>query len=120
MLTTHPTKTDALVDARLQDCASPQDILGAQGLVKSLTKRLGERAWAAELTRHLGAAPPVRPHPGSGNARNGPSAKPGQTAQGPLDVAMPRDRAGPFEPLVVPKRHRRLEGVDETVLAVYA
>ncbi len=120
MLTTHQTKTDALLDDLLQDCESPQDILGEHGLLKSLTKRLVERTLAAELTTHLGYAPHVRTSSGSGNVRNGTSAKTVQTDQGPLDLAIPRDRAGTFEPLVVPKRQRRLEGFDETVLAFYA
>ncbi len=119
-MTTSQTKTDALLDDLLQDCKSPQDILGEHGLLKSLTKRLVERALAAELTTHLGYAPHVRTHPGSGNARNGTSAKTVQTDQGPLDLAIPRDRAGTFEPLVIPKRQRRLEGFDEKVLALYA
>jgi len=119
-MTTHPTKTDALLDDLLQDCESPQDILGEHGLLKSLTKRLVERALAAELTTHLGYAPHARTSRESGNARNGTSAKTVQTDQGPLDLAIPRDRAGTVEPLVVPKRQRRLEGFDEKVLALYA
>ncbi len=53
-MTTSQTKTDALLDDLLQDGKSPQDILGEQGLLKSLTKRLVERALAAKLTTHLG------------------------------------------------------------------
>jgi len=75
---------------------------------------------AAELTTHLGYAPHARTSPGSGNARNGTSAKTVQTDQGPLGLAIPRDRAGTFEPTVVPKRQRRLAGFDDKVLALYA
>lgn len=119
-MTTPQTKTDALLDDLLQDCESPRDILGEHGLLKSLTKRLVERALAAELTAHLGYAPHVRTSPGSGHARNGTSSKTVQTDQGPLDLALPRDRAGTFEPTVIPKRQRRLEGFDDKVLALYA
>ena len=119
-MTTHQKQTDALLDDLLQNCDSPQDILGEHGLLKSLTKRLVERALAAELTTHLGYAPHARTSPGRGNARNGTSPKTVQTDQGPLGLAIPRDRAGTFEPLVVPKRQRRLEGFDEKVLALYA
>ena len=77
-----------------------------------------ERALRAELTEHLGYAPHAAEGRGSGTARNGRSAKTGQTAHGELQV--PRDRQGSFEPILVPKRQRRLEGFVGTVLALYA
>lgn len=119
-MTKKETKTDALLDDLLQDCDSPEDILGEHGLLKGLTKRLVERALAAELTNHLGYAPHARTNSNEGNTRNGTSAKTVQTDQGPLALAVPRDRAGTFEPTVVPKRQRRLEGFDDKVLALYA
>jgi len=54
------------------------------------------------------------------NARNGSSPKTVQTEQGPVELAVPRDRAGTVEPTVVKKRQRRLEGFDGNVLALYA
>lgn len=79
-----------------------------------------ERALAAELTTHLGYAPHARSPSKSDNARNGSSPKTVQTEQGPVDLAVPRDRAGTCEPTVVKKRQRRLEGFDNKVLALYA
>ncbi|MCA9466135.1 MAG: IS256 family transposase [Nitrospira sp.] len=114
------TKTDALLDELLKDCESPEDILGEQGLLKGLTKRLVERALQAELTTHLGYAPHARPLATSGNTRNGTSPKTVETDQGPVELNVPRDRAGTFEPVVVKKRQRRLEGFDDKVLALYA
>lgn len=119
-MTKHDTKTDALLDDLLQGCESPEAILGEHGLLKGLTKRLVERVLAAELTTHLGYAPHARPASKSDNARNGSSPKTVQTEQGPIDLAVPRDRAGTFEPTVVKKRQRRLEGFDDKVLALYA
>jgi transposase-like protein len=119
MMTKFNTKTDALLDDLLQDCDSPEDILGEHGLLKGLTKRLVERALQAELTTHLGYAPHAR-HATNGNTRNGTSAKNVETDQGPVELAVPRDRAGTFEPTVVKKRQRRLEGFDDKVLALYA
>lgn len=116
-MTTPDTKTDALLDELLQDCKSPEEILGEHGLLKGLTKRLVERALAAELTTHLGYAPHARLPSKGDNARNGSSPKTVQTEQGPVDLAVPRDRAGTF---VVKKRQRRLEGFDGKVLALYA
>ena len=117
-MTKHNMKTDDLLDDLLQNCESPEDILGEHGLLKGLTKRLVERALAAELSTHLGYAPHARTSPRSGNTRNGTSAKTVQTDQGPLGLAIPRDRAGTFEPTVVPKRQGRLEGFDDKVLAL--
>jgi len=88
--------------------------------VKQLTKRLVERALQAELTEHVGYAPHAAEGRGSGNTRNGHSAKTVQTANGDLPLEVPRDRQGRFEPVLVPKRQRRLEGFDEKVLALYA
>lgn len=119
-MTKQDTKTDALLDDLLQDCDSPEDILGEHGLLKGLTKRLVERALAAELTNHLGYAPHARNQTERANTRNGTTPKRVQTEQGPVDLAVPRDRAGTFEPTVVPKRQRRLEGFDDKVLALYA
>ena len=88
--------------------------------MKQLTKRLVERALRAELTEHLGYAPHAPEGRGSGNTRNGSTAKTVQTAHGELALQTPRDRAGSFEPMLVPKRQRRLEGFGEKVLALYA
>jgi len=115
-----PNKTDVLLDELLEGCESPEDIFGKHGLVKQLTKRLVERALRAELTEHLGYAPHAPEGRGSGNTRNGSTAKTVQTAHGDLALQTPRDRAGSFEPVLVPKRQRRLEGFDEKVLALYA
>jgi transposase-like protein len=114
------SKTDELLDALLEGCDSPDDIFGKHGLVKHLTKRLVERALRAELTEHLGYAPHATEGRSSGNTRNGHSAKTVQTANGDLPLKVPRDRQGSFEPILVPKRQRRLEGFDEKVLALYA
>ncbi len=119
-MTKPATKTDALIDDLLQACETPEDILGEHGLLKGLTKRLVERASQAELTNHLGYAPHASHQTKNGNVRNGTSAKTVETDQGPVELAVPRDRAGTFEPKVVPKRQRRLEGFDDKVLALYA
>jgi transposase-like protein len=120
LMTKPDTKTDALLDDLLQGCESPEEILGEHGLLKGLTKRLVERALAAELTNHLGYVPHARHQAQNGNVRNGTSAKTVETDQGPMELAVPRDRAGTFEPTVVKKRQRRLDGFDDKVLALYA
>lgn len=115
-----PTKTDARLDELLEGCESSEDIFGKHGLVTRLTKRVVERALRAELTEPLGYAPYAPAGRMTGNARNGHSGKTGQTAHGDLSLQVPRDRQGSFEPVLVPKRPRRLEGFADKVVAVYA
>jgi len=114
------SKQDALIDELLQDCKDPQDILGKNGLVKQLTKRLVERTLEAELTDHLGYAPNASQGRGSGNSRNGKSQKTVQSDSGEFAIEVPRDRNSTFEPQLVKKRQRRLKGFDEKVIALYA
>ena len=113
-------KQEALLDELLKDYTDPQDILGEHGLLKQLTTRLVERALDAALTAHLGYAPHVRHGHAAGHARNGTGQKTGQMKTGPLALAVPRDRQGSFEPQLVKKRQRRLEGFDDKVLSLYA
>lgn len=114
------SKQDALIDELLKECQDPKDILGKNGLLKQLTKRLVERTLQAELTDHLGYEPHAPEGRGSGNCRNGNGQKTLQSDSGPLAIEVPRDRNGSFEPQLVKKRQRRLEGFDDKVLALYA
>ena len=109
------SKQDALIDELLQDCGDSKDILGKNGLLKQLTKRLVERTLEAELTDHLGYEPNAPQGRGSGNNRNGKSQKTVQSDSGALQIEVPRDRNGSFEPQLVKKRQRRLKGFDEKV-----
>jgi putative transposase len=85
-----------------------------------LTKRVLESMLQAELTEHVGYEPydPAGHH--SGNSRNGTRSKTVITDIGPIELEVPRDRAGTFEPVIVPKRKRRLSGVDQMVLSLSA
>jgi putative transposase len=119
-MTRHTAKQDALLDELLKDYTDPKDILGEHGFLKQLTKRVIERALEAELTTHLGYAPHARNGSGAANYRKGKGKKTVPTETAPFDIAVPRDRDGSFEPQLVPKRQRRLEGFDDQVLALYA
>jgi putative transposase len=119
-MTSVNAKQEALLDALLKDDTNPQDMLGEHGLLKHLTTRRVERVLDAELTAHLGYAPHVRHGTVDGNTRHGTGQQTVQTATGPLDLVVPRDRHGRFAPQRVQKRQRRLEGVDEKVLRLYA
>ena len=114
------SKQDALIDDLLEGCESPEEILGKNGLLKQLTKRLVERTLEAEMTDHLGYEPNSLKGRGTGNNRNGKSRKTILSDSGALEVEVPRDRNSNFEPHLVKKRQRRLEGFDDKVLALYS
>jgi transposase-like protein len=114
------SKQDALIDELLKDCRDPKQILGKEGLLKQLTKRLVERALQAELTDHLGYEPNAGEGRGAENSRNGYGQKTLQGDSGPIPIEVPRDRNSSFEPQLVKKRQRRLEGFDDKVLALYS
>lgn len=113
-------KTDELLDALLADCKGPEDILGKNGLIKQLTKRAVERALNGELTTHLGYEPHERNEERRSNTRNGTSGKTVQSEHGALELEIPRDRDGSFEPQLVRKGQRRLAGLDQQIIALYA
>lgn len=120
-MTKPDTETDAVLDDGWQGGESPEESRGEHGLRKGLTKRLVERARAAALTTHLESVPHVR-HPAQhGNVRKGTRVKTVETERGPMELAVPRDRAGPVEPTGGgTKRQRRLDGFDDQVLALDA
>ena len=96
-------------------------LTGPDGLLKQLTKTVLETALNEEMTEHLGYEKHDPPGAGTGNIRNGTRAKTVLTdTTGPVELDVPRDRAATFEPQIVKKRQRRLSGVDEVVLSLYA
>src|SRR5215469_13727588 len=96
-------------------------LTGPDGLLKQLTKTVLETALNQEMTEHLGHDRHAPAGNGSGNVRNGIRAKTVLTeASGQVPIEVPRDRQGTFEPQIVRKRQRRLSGVDEIVLSLYA
>lgn len=111
-----------LLDQLLAGCERPEDILGPDGLFGQLKKALAERALGAELGHHL--AQEQRAPDGAGqrrrNHRNGTSPKTVLTDTGAMTVAIPRDRTSTFEPQLIPKHQRRLEGFDAKVISLYA
>jgi transposase-like protein len=110
---------DQLLDQLLKG-KSPEEILGRDGVLKGLTKRLVERALEGELTAHLGYEKHAAEGRNSGNSRNGASPKNVLTGSGELEIEVPRDRNGEFDPQLVRKGQRRLPGFDDKVIALYA
>ncbi len=96
------------------------ELLGPDGLLSQVTKAVLERALAEEMTGHLGYDKHDPAGRGSGNSRNGTTPKTVLTDVGAVDLAVPRDRAGTFEPRIVRKGQTRLEGFNERIIALYA
>ena len=112
-----PDTTDALVDLLIQQVADPRELLEPNGLLKSLLGRVVERCLDSELSEHLGyekGATPV-----TENTRNGSSLKTLKTTLGDVEVDVPRDRDGSFEPQLVKKHQRRLDTFDERIISLY-
>jgi transposase-like protein len=109
-----------VLDELLSGVSSPDDLMGDEGLFRQLKKALMERALGAELTHHLGYEKGDPAGRGSGNSRNGHSSKTVLTEDGELDLAIPRDRAGTFEPRLVAKGQTRLDGFDVKIISLYA
>jgi transposase-like protein len=96
-------------------------LTGPDGLLKQLTKTVIETALNEEMVEHLGYEKHDPAGAGTGNIRNGTRSKSVLSeATGQVQIDVPRDRAGTFEPQIVKKRQRRLNGVDEVVLSLYA
>src|SRR4029453_9697429 len=119
-MTQDKTIDKELIDNLLEDYKSPEDLIGEDGLLKQLTKRLLERAMAAELTEHVGYEKHDPAGNNSGNSRNGTSAKTMKSSFGRLPLDVPRDRNGTFEPQIIEKHQTRFTGFDENIISLYA
>jgi transposase-like protein len=95
-------------------------LVGADGLLTGLTKSVLEAALDAEMSEHLGYDRYDAAGRNGGNSRNGTRVKTVITAVGPVEIEVPRDRDGTFEPVIVRKRQRRLDGIDQIVLSLSA
>jgi len=117
---------DQLVDAGLLDELMAQvdagelQLTGEGGFLPGLIKAVLERGLQAELTGHLGYEKGDPAGRGSPNSRNGSSPKTISTEVGDVPLETPRDRAGTFEPRLVPKGARRVGGLDEMIISLYA
>ena len=108
-----PSAVDALLDGRTTMGEMDE-------LFRQMKKVLMERVLAGELTHHLGYGRGDAKPAGQANYRNGTTPKTVLTDDGLIPLAIPRDRAGSFEPKLVPKNARRLPKFDQTVLSLYA
>ncbi len=95
-------------------------LTGEGGFLPEMVKAVLERGLQAELSEHLGYEKGDPAGRGSPNSRNGTSPKTVASEVGDLRLDTPRDRAGTFEPRLVPKHERRVGGLDEMIISLYA
>lgn len=117
-----PAGVDPALVSQLVTQAREQglQLSGEGGLLQQLTKIVLESALDGEITDHLGYDKHDTAGANSGNSRNGSRSKTVLTDVGPVQIDVPRDRAGSFEPAIVRKRQRRLSGVEDLVLSLSA
>ena len=115
------TVEQKLIDQLVEQARSKGlQLTGEGGLLQQLTKAVLESALEGEITDHLGYDKHDPAGKDGGNSRNGTRSKTVLTDIGPVEIDVPRDREGSFEPAIVKKRQRRLTGVDEMVLSLSA
>jgi putative transposase len=107
-----PVIADALLD-HLVDGSDARTAFDTDGLLDQLKKALAERALNAEMDHHLVNGEP-------GNSRNGYGRKTVTTGTGRIELEIPRDRAGSFDPALIAKYQRRFPGFDEKIISMYA
>lgn len=98
----------------------PMSADGVAGLVNSFKKALMERVLGEEMSHHLGYSPGEAKPQERTNHRNGSSSKTVLTDSGAVQIDVPRDREGTFEPLLIGKHERRFQGFDDKILSMYA
>ena len=96
------------------------ELTGDNGLLTAMVRQVLQTGLNVELAEHLGYEPYAPDGRGSGNNRNGSYPKTITTEIGQVEVQMPRDRLGTFEPATVPKRVRRLDGLSGNIISLYA
>jgi putative transposase len=114
----------AIIEELMKGYERPEDLTGPGGIMEQLSKRLYERVLGAEMTHYLGyekgQAPKVGAEEKRQNHRNGTSKKTLVSEDGKLEIEVPRDRSGEFEPQFVRKGQRRFGGFDSKIIAMYA
>jgi putative transposase len=119
-----PEINPAIIEELMKGYQRPEDLTGPGGIMEQLSKRLYERVLGAEMTHYLGyekgQAPKVEAAEKRENHRNGSSKKTLVSEDGKLEIEVPRDRTGEFEPQFIRKGQRRFGGFDSKIIAMYA
>ena len=115
------TKDDDIIQSLIKQLdLKPSDGDSIEALADKLRKQLYETALAAELEEHLGYSKHGRGAKTDGNSRNGYSKKTLKTNKSKVELDIPRDRNGTFEPQIIKKNQTRTGVLDEQIIALYA
>jgi len=108
-----------ILNELMKEYKGPDDFYGPDGLIKQLSKAIIERAMQTELTEQLGYDKSESGEKETENRRNGKTSKTLRTDQGPMEIEVPRDRNGEFEPQIIQKHQREWRGFDNKILSMY-
>lgn len=108
------------LNQELSKCKTMEDLCGKNGLLQRLVGNMVEHLLEKEMDEHIGYEKYSTEGHNSGNSRNGRNAKTVQTSYGPVELEVPRDRNGEFEPQVVKKRQRNISSFDDKIISMYA
>lgn len=102
------------------DAYKPSTVEEMQDAIREVFGPMFEAMLKAELDAHLGYAPNSREGKATDNRRNGYSGKKVNTSYGSMDIHVPRDRDGSFEPVIIPKGSHDVSGMEDRILRMYA
>jgi len=109
-----------IIDKLMKDYQSPEDIFSKDGIFKELQKAILERILEGEMTHHLGYEKNDPKGNNSGNSRNGKNKKTMKGDFGQVEIEVPRDRNGGFDPQFIKKRQTRFNDFDKKIIALYS
>jgi putative transposase len=104
----------------LSKAKSYEDLMGKNGAIKKLLKNALEQMLETEMTEHLGYEKHSSEGNNTGNSRNGSSLKEVLSSQGEIDISIPRDRNGSFDPIVIGKYQKTIGDLEDKIISMYA
>ena len=108
------------LNKELENCRTMDDLTGKNGLVQKLIGSMVEQMVEQEMDDHLGYSKHSREGRNSGNSRNGKISKTVHSSYGDVDLDLPRDRNGEFDPKLVKKRQKSISSFDDKIISMYA
>lgn len=114
----HSEKID--LNKELSKCKTMDDLCGKNGLLQRLIGGMVEQMLEKEMDEHIGYTKHAIEGHNSGNSRNGKTSKTVQSSHGPIELQVPRDRNGEFEPQLVKKRQKTISAFDDKIISMYA
>jgi putative transposase len=108
------------LDEELEKCKTMEDLTGKNGLIQKLIGGMVEKMLEKEMEEHLGYEKHSAKGDNTGNSRNGTTKKTVHSSHGSIEIEVPRDRNGEFEPQLIKKRQSHISSFDEKIISMYA